>query len=69
MGTRVKRSCAGLLLCLPLVAVADEPPDIALLDFMAQWQDADGTLLDPAMFDEPPTDSPDHADGADDVEP
>jgi len=54
---------------MSVVAAADEPPGIALLDFMSQWQDEDGTILDPGMFDESSTQATDHVDETDDVEP
>jgi len=69
MGTRVRRSCAAVLVSMSVVAAADEPPGIALLDFMSQWQDEDGTILDPGMFDESSTQATDHVDETDDVEP
>ncbi len=72
MGTRVKRSCAALLVSMSVAAAADEPPGIALLDLMSQWQDEDGTILDPGMFDESSaqsTEDVDDVDETDDVEP
>ena len=69
MGTRVKRSCASLLVSMSVAAAADEPPGIALLDFMSQWQDEDGTILDPGMFEESSAQSTDEVDEVDDVEP
>ena len=69
MGTRVKRSCAALLVSMSVAAAADEPPGIALLDLMSQWQDEDGTILDPGMFEESSAQSTDEVDEVDDVEP
>lgn len=69
MGTRVKRSWAALLVLMSVLAAADEPPGIELLDFMSQWLDEDGALLDPGMFDEPPAESADPVDAIHDVEP
>ena len=34
------------------VAAADEMPDIELLEFLADWHDGEGEILDPAMFDD-----------------
>lgn len=33
-------------------AVGSEPPELELLEFLSDWQDADGRILDPAMFDD-----------------
>jgi|TARA_R110000787_G_scaffold15556_1_gene48016 uncharacterized protein YciU (UPF0263 family) len=54
---------------MSVAAAADEPPGIALLDFMSQWQDEDGTILDPGMFEESSAQSTDEVDEVDDVEP
>lgn len=69
MGTQVNRSCVALLVFVSGLAAAGEPPGIELLDFMSQWQDEDGEILDPDMFDERPAAPTDPVDGIHDVEP
>jgi hypothetical protein len=38
--------------------VLEPPPDLELLEFIAEWQTGDGGPLDPAMFDEVQADDP-----------
>ena len=38
---------------------ADEAPDLDLLEFLSDWQDDDGGVLDPSMFDDQVESGPD----------
>ncbi len=69
MGTQVNRSWVAFLAFVSALAAAGEPPGIELLDFMSQWQDEDGVILDPDMFDEQAAEPADPVDGTQDVEP
>ncbi len=60
---RAANAGAGLLLALtlsvPAAAAEDQvadPPDEALLLFLADWADADGTWEDPFAYEPPPQD-------------
>jgi hypothetical protein len=45
----VKRGVLLLLALLPVVSVAqeDEPPSLALLEYLGEWQDGEGNEIDP----------------------
>ncbi len=60
METRGSRSWA--LFCVAVFflasAAAEEFPELELLEYLADWQDADGAVLDPRMFDDDPRAEP-----------
>ncbi len=56
METRGRRSWAVFCVAVLVLAgaTAEELPEIELLEFLADWQDADGVVLDPGMFENEP---------------
>ena len=56
METRGRRLWA--VFCVAVLVLADataeELPEIELLEFLADWQDADGAVVDPGMFENEP---------------
>ncbi len=54
METRGRRRWA--LCCVAVLsafgATAEEVPELKLLEFMSDWQDDDGGILEPSMFDD-----------------
>lgn len=47
------RWCAVLaMILIPTMATSNEVPDLSTLEFLAEWLDVDGELLDPRMFEE-----------------
>lgn len=54
MGTPGSLKWALLLAAVSFTpgAGADDPPELELLEFLSEWQDDDGTMLEPHMFDD-----------------
>lgn len=50
--TIVRRLLAGCALLAADAAMAEEPPSIELLEFLAEWQTGDGEWLDPAVLED-----------------
>lgn len=51
----------GLLPLSPGVMANDEPPDLALLEFLGSWEDADGAWIDPLQLADELTSEDDRA--------
>ena len=48
------RCCAVLLMILfPPTVTSNEAPDLSTLEFLFEWLDDEGEILDPRMFEEP----------------
>ncbi len=49
--------CGWVFFCIAVLASfgtpADEAPELELLEFLSDWQDDDGGVLEPSMFDDP----------------
>ena len=60
METRGSRSWAVFCVAVFFLAgaAAEELPELELLEFLAEWQYADGAVLDPGMFENDPQAEP-----------
>jgi hypothetical protein len=43
-----------IVMLMILGAAAEEVPEVELLEFLSDWQDENGAMLEPRMFDEDP---------------
>lgn len=68
---RASRVACALALCAVTSEAATPPPDPALLEFLGEWDDGAGGVVDWEMLDAqtPPNPAPDPREEADDAAP